>query len=128
MNRMKSLKEVLLEGLVNEAVEDKIVKTAEKAFKSLMNKTKNIEDDIDPLIKSTFKVVNDRLNHTDGLIYGTIEDGGKKYTLCLDSEDDWNVSKMEFNLKKIVCVPGDCEADGKEGDDVVDAMYAALGY
>lgn len=125
---MKSLKDMLIEGLVRESVEDKIVKTAEKAFKPLMNKTKSISDEIDPLIKQNFNVVDGRLNHTEGLIYGTIEDGGKKYTLCLDSEDDWDAGKETFNLKKIICVPGDCEADGKEGDKVVDAMYAALGY
>ncbi len=125
---MKSLKDMLTESLVCESVEDKIIKTAEKAFRSLMNKTKSIPDEIDPLIKQNFNVVGDRLNHTEGLIYGTIEDSGKKYTLCLDSEDDWNVSKETFNLKKIICVPGDCEADGKEGDKVLDSMYAALGY
>ena len=125
---MKSLKDMLMEGLIHESVEDKIVKTAEKAFRTLMNKTKSIPDEIDPLIKQNFDVVNDRLNHTEGLIYCTIEDGGKKYTLCLDDEDDWNVSKETFNLKKVICVSGDCEADGKEGDAVIDAMYAALGY
>lgn len=119
---MKSLMESIKDNLIVESAEDKIVKNAEKAFKTLFKKTKSIGEDIDPLIKQNFDVV-DAINHTDGMIYCTIKDGGKEYTLCLDSEDDWNASKEEFNLKKIVCVPGNCD-----DDDVIDAMYNACGY
>ena len=119
---MKDLKELLNESLIAESIEDKIIKDAEKLFKNIIKKTVSIEDDINPLLHQNFDLQGD-INHTEGLIYVTVKDHGKLYTLCLDSEDDWSPSKGNFNLKKIVCVPGDCE-----DDDVIDKMYKACGY